>query len=263
MTLLIRHSRIFEQIYYNNEPHFSDIVKVELAKVLPKFSILGFSPYILGDEGRRRRPDLALIDRNYSMWVVVEVELENHSLEHHVLPQVQTFATGHYDETHAELLHNKDPTLNITKLKNLIKYCPPVISVIVNSNSVLKKGWQILESDYSAYLTFLESFRAEDGDVVFSISGYLPTPQPCHLIKLRKHGLMNALVCNSPENVPADLVDVMQIYFDQRPYTWQIIRTKDTAVFLPTGGFTVSDDRNYEMLRIDEGNKTIYKLIKL
>ena len=127
MTLLIRQDRTYEQVYYDYESHFSAIVKTELAKILPGFSIVDFSPFIIGDEGSRRRPDLALVDRNYEMWAVVEVELEKHSLEHHVVPQVRTFVTGRYDNSHAVLLHRKDSTLNLENLCNLTTYLPPVV----------------------------------------------------------------------------------------------------------------------------------------
>ena len=178
MTLMIRQDRTYEQVYYEQESHFLGIVKTELSKLLPGFSILDFSPFIIGDEGSRRRPDLALVHRSYDMWAIVEVEVENHSLDHHVVPQVRTFATGRYDESHAELLHRRDSTLSLEKLRNLTLYQPPVVSVVVNSRLMLDKGWGALESDYSARLTFLESFRSEDGDVIVSISGYLPTPRP-------------------------------------------------------------------------------------
>ncbi len=260
MTLLIRQNRTYEQVYYDQESDFSAIVKTELAKILPGFSILDFSPLIIGDEGTRRRPDLALVDRNYEMWAVAEIELEKHSLEHHVIPQVQTFATGRYDRSHATLLHQKDRTLNLESLCNLTTYLPPVVSVVVNSRSVLRDGWDILDSDYSACLTFLESFRAENGDVIFSISGYLPTAQPNRIIKLKKHKMMNALVCTQPKDVPAAIVDEIRMYTGERPHTWPIIRTSDTVVFFAPGGFTVRADRNYEVLKIGEGKYRLYEL---
>lgn len=260
MTLLIRQRRMYEQVYYEYESHFSAIVKTELGKILPRFSILDFSPFIIGDEGSRRRPDLALVDRNYEMWAVVEVELDKHSLEHHVVPQVRTFTTGRYDESHATLLHQKDLTLNLEHLRNLTTYTPPVVSVIVNSRSVLEDGWDVLESDHSARLTFLESFRSEDGDVVVAISGYLPAPQPRRIIKLKKQKMMNALVCAQPMDIPVEIADEMRLYWRERPYTWQVLRTMDTVIFLAPGGFTVREDRNYEVRGMGEGKYQLHEL---
>ena len=260
MTLLVRQHRIYEQVYYDRESHFSAITKIELAKILPGFSILDFSPFIIGEEGARRRPDLALVDRNYRMWAVVEVELEQHSLEHHVLPQVRTFATGCYDESHATMLYSKDSTLNLERLCNLTTYHPPVVLVVVNSRSVLENGWSVLESHHSARLIFLESFRSGDGDVVVVISGYLPTPPPNRLIKLKKTTMMNALICTQPEDVPAAIEGDIWIHSGERFRKWTVVRTKDSVLFFPPGGFTVRADRNYEVLRLDEGKYQLREL---
>ena len=252
MKTLIRQQRLYEQVYYEHESQFLSIVKSELPKILPRFSILDFSPFIISDEGSRRRPDLAFIARNYEMWAVVEVELENHSLNHHVIPQIQTFAKGHYDESHADLIHRKDPTLNLGNLRNLTTFYPPIVSVVVNSSSVLDDGWDVLESEYSARLTFFETFRSPDGDVVFSLSGYMPTPRPRSIIGLKKHKMLNALVCNRTHEFSAAIGEEIVLYWRERSYTWEVLRTQDTVVLLPPGGFTVRPDRNYEADRISD-----------
>ena len=183
-----------------------------------------------------------------------------HSLEHHVVPQIRTFATGHYDKSHAELIHQQNLELNLERLINLTTYVPPVVIVVVNARSVLDDGWEILESDHSAQLTFLESFRSQDGDVIVSISGYVPTPPSRRIIKLRKHDMMNALVCTQPMDIPAEIVDKMRLYWGERPYIWRILRTKDSVIFLAPGGFAIRADRNYEVHRLSEGEYRLHQL---
>jgi hypothetical protein len=46
----------------------------------------------LTSEYGSKKPDLALIDRDYRAWWVVEVELAHHSLHHHVLPETTSRA---------------------------------------------------------------------------------------------------------------------------------------------------------------------------
>ena len=139
MNLLIRRQRLYEQVSYDNEARFRAVAKSSLTKALPTYSVLDFSPYVLGDDGRRRRPDLAIVHRQYRMWVVVEVELEHHSLMHHVVPQISTFCTGHYAESHAELIHDRDATFDLEHLSNLVAYIPPVVMVVVNSRARTKR----------------------------------------------------------------------------------------------------------------------------
>lgn len=260
VNVLIRQDRIYEQVYYDREAHFSAIVKSELSKIVPDFSIVDFSPYIVGDEGNRRRPDLALVDRSYKTWAVVEVELEQHSLEHHILPQIHTFATGRYDSSHAAMLHAKDSTLDLRHLRNLTTYVPPLVLVVVNSRSVMDQGWGVLESDYSARLTFLESYRSEDGDVVVLVSGYLPVSPPYRIIRLKKTAMINALTCVQPEDVPAAIGTDLWLYWGQQPRRWQVVRARDHVIFFPADGFTVRADRNYEVLRIGEGKYQLREL---
>ena len=258
--MLIRQDRIYEQVFYDEEHQFRSIAKRELRKILQNFAILDFSPFVLGDEGIRRRPDLVLVDRNYGMWVVVEVELEGHSLAHHVVPQVQTFVTGRYDEAHARNIHDKDTSLNLDHLCNLISYTQPVVAVWVNSRSVLDKGWAVLEMEYSVRLTFVESYRAEDGDVVIAVSGYLPVRPSGSIMRLRKHRMMNALVCDRPKDVPAQVGEEMRIYVGDRPYSWAVLRTKDMVVLLVPSGFMVRADRNYEVFEVEEGKYRLREL---
>ena len=260
MTWLIRQHRIYEQIYYEYEADFTSVVKTQLAKFLPNFSVLDFSPFVIGDEGIRRKPDLALIDRNYTMWAVVEVELDSHPLQHHVLPQVKAFVTGRYGVSHAKLIYEKDSNLNLENLHNLVTYVPPVIVVVVNSRSVLENGWSVLESHHSARLTFLETFRSKDDDVVFSFSGYIPTPQPSQIVSLKKAKMLNALVCAQPIDVPAVISDEIRMYWRERLYTWRVLRTKDTVLFLTPRGITVREDRNYEARRIGESEFHLQEL---
>ena len=258
--MLIRQDRIYEQVYYDEEQQFRSIAKREMRKVLPNFFILDFSPFVLGDEGIRRRPDLVLVDRNYGMWVVVEVELEGHSLAHHVVAQVQAFVTGRYDEGHARNIYDKDTTLNLDHLCKLISYTQPVVAVWVNSRSVLDKGWAILETEYSVRLTFVESFRAEDGDVVVAVSGYLPVRPSGSIMRLQKHRMMNALVCDRPNDLPARVGEEMRIYVDDRPYSWAVLRTKDIVVLLVPSGVMVRADRNYEVFEAEEGKYRLRQL---
>lgn len=104
MSLLIRNHMVYEPILYDNEAHFEEIAKKQFAETFDQFLVVDFKPLVLGDQGIRRRPDIALVHRQYQMWIVVEVELEHHSLDHHVFPQMQVLASGAYDDSHADYL---------------------------------------------------------------------------------------------------------------------------------------------------------------
>lgn len=253
MTVLVRQSRIYEKVFYDNEKHYEDIVKAQIGMALTNFWVVDFKPLILGEEGSRRRPDLALVDRDYRLWVVIELELEHHSLRHHVRPQLAALATGAYDDSHLDVLMRENPQFNKDKLRDLVVFVPPVVAVIVNCRSVLERGWAELQRDLGVRIIFLEVFRADNDDAIFELSGYIPQVKPDRLATLKKHKMLNALICRSPGALPVNPDGILQIYSDERPVQWKVTLTADRAVLFPHGGVTIRSDRNYDLLRTEDG----------
>ena len=260
MSILIRNNIVYEQVFYDYEAHFEDIAKKQLSDIFGEFLVLDFKPVVLGDQGIRRRPDLALIHRRYRMWVVVEVELEHHSLEHHVFPQMQALASGTYDITHADHLVQASTDIDQARANYLVTYIPPQIMTLVNSRSVLGKGWEVLESDLQVKLTFLETYRAGTGDSIFCLSGYTPHIKPEHIAGAKKHRMMNALVCAKADAIPVATGAILLMHFEGRPIHWHVIKTADSAVLMPKPSLTLKEDRNYEIRRSDDGQLMLRRL---
>ena len=260
MNVLIRNRKIYEQVFYDNEGHFEDIAKKQLAEVFDEFIVLDFKPLVLGDDGVRRRPDLALIHRRYLMWVVVEVELEHHSLDHHVFPQMQALASGAYELAHADYLAQKCSKIDLERAKDLVTYIPPQVMTLVNSRRVLEKGWEILESDLRVRLTFLETYRSEIGDSIFCLSGYIPQIKSERIAGAKTHRMINALVCRNPDSIPVAASATLRMYVEGRPIDWQVLKTADSALLIPRPSFTLRRDRNYEILRAENGNMLLRML---
>lgn len=259
MNILVRKKSVYEQVFYDNEEHYEVIAKKQLAALLEDFVVVDFKPFVLGDEGVRRKPDLALVDRRYRMWVVVEVELAHHSLRHHVLPQLRVLATGNYEDSHAEYMAAMDPSLKIDRLTQMVRYDPPKVMVLVNSKSVLEDGWSILESDYGVKLCFLETYRASSGDFIFNFSGYLPEIKRSRIAGAKKHKMMNALTCAKPQAIPYSKQGII-MFFDGKPVIWGVTKTADRAVLIPKSPVNLVDNRNYEILRSENGRLYLRQL---
>lgn len=260
MTTLIRNHQLYEKVFYNNERHFEDIVKKQLAEILDDFIVIDFKKLVLGDEGIRRRPDLALIHRKYKMWVVVEVELEHHSLHRHVFPQMQALASGNYDYSHAKRMAEATEKIDLASAKNMVAYVPPRVVTLVNSRGVLKKGWNILESELQVNLTFLEVYRSDIGDSIFSLSGYTPQINPERIVGVKTHAFMNALFCANPDSIPLASSGLLRMQFEGVPTNWQVLKTADSAVLIPNRSLALRKDRNYEILRAENGNLVLRSL---
>jgi hypothetical protein len=83
------------------EVQFEGLVLQNAASLYPSYFAVPFKTTVTSEHGSKK-PDLALIDRDYRAWWVVEVELAHHSLHHHALPQVQVLATAEYGAPEAE-----------------------------------------------------------------------------------------------------------------------------------------------------------------
>jgi hypothetical protein len=253
VTVLLRDGRVYEKVYYTTERQFELVAAAQLSTAFPEFSVIEFKPIVIGEEGERGRPDLAIVDRAYRSWAVVEVELSRHSLSHHVRPQLETIVRCNYRQEHADYAVSVAPHLDPEQLRNLIVSVPPEFMIVVDCQSVLQKGWLDLERDLGVHLTHLEVYRASNNDSVFVISGYLPEIRPRHVATLRKHEMLNALSCKSLDALPTGGLSGFPAYSGERILQWRVTKTADSAVLLPPGGVTIHPGRKYELLRGENG----------
>lgn len=251
--LILRNNQRYEQVFHPLETSYEDVVRQQLRHCLPNFHVVKFASALRPSEGRRRRPDLALVHRGYRLWVVAEVELEHHSLQHHVRPQVEAFSDASFSERHVQTLKKNEPQLDSAQLKNLILYSPPEIAVIVNSRSVIDKGWTDLEAEFDAHLMFIEVYKSLSEDILVAFSGWIPEAQPRLLSTARKAELLNALRCRRTDLLPIN-DDILHMHYEGRPLEWRYTGLADGAILIPLGSnVTIKDNRNYEIVRTDEG----------
>jgi hypothetical protein len=70
------------------EAEYQAIIVAQARHLFPDYAVVKFDTIVESERGNGKA-DLALIDRRYRFWWVVEIELSTHSLGGHVLPQVQ------------------------------------------------------------------------------------------------------------------------------------------------------------------------------
>ena len=259
MTKLLCNGDLYEKVFYDREAHFESLVRQQLCLLLPDFHILPFKAFVQGEEGLRRKPDLAIVHKEYGSWVVVEVELAHHSLERHVYPQLKCFSTGYYDDAHAEYLRKQNPELSFHSLSRMIKYVAPSVMVLVNSKDVIERGWESLSHELGVRLSFLESYRSPKDRVIFRFDGYLPKVKSARLAGARKHEMINALQCRPVdyfERLGGDLV----IYYNSRPIKWRMFTTADAALLTPCAPFEIDRNRNYDITLSKDGRLELTKL---
>lgn len=261
MRILARKNRRYMQHFYRKEDEFEAIAQSALQRILSEFWVLGFKPKVLGDEGIPRRPDLVLIDKRYRMWTIVEVELSNHSLDHHVYPQMQALATGNYKEEHAMWLVNRNDFLDKAQMIRMVQHKSPSVMVLVNSTDVSHKWSQL--KHLCVELAYLETFRnVETGDDIFSYSGYEPKIEP-RIVAKAKHNntLRNTLFCKQIADQKLRQDGEVQMCFNQTILDVRIIPMKnDECLLQPKQTTNFTNTRNYNICVTEQGDFLIVQL---
>ena len=183
-------------------------------------------------------PDLVLIDKQYREWIIVEVELEHHSLQGDVLDQVVKFAAGEYTEAHATYLLEKHPELDENRLKTLVRGTQPRISVFV---PVQKPEWWRILLQYNATIAVIEVWEDDTGRSLLRISGDQPIAKSSKFLSnvFRDRNMSKALKVENPAVLP--LKDKIRITFDGLSSEWVIIRSKNSAWILPSGRYPLDN----------------------
>ena len=251
-------SRILHRNTWYDELGSDSLYEHELEKIflqraptiLPGFAAVPFKKTVYSDDSAAQA-DLALVQTDYMRWWVVEIERPSHSLTHHVLPQVQTLASGYYDRSHATYLANKSegqeyPPLDRAKLTDMLLGEPPGVLVVLDS---LRVDWQVALRQYGVELSVFQLFRARDNTDLIRLSGYWPTAAEQRRSRLIQHDtLRNVFMVESPGILPST-IDKIPITVDGKTTTWSRLETGDSVSLAPRASLSLPEARSYELIR--------------
>lgn len=111
------------------EKHYLDRIMQWKESLFPDYWCVKFETDVISNDYGTRKPDLALIDKKYRYWYVVEVELETDN-KSHVEHQIKVFSSGKYNDRHAIYLKNQNSDLDLDKLKVLMPIKPTVLMLV-------------------------------------------------------------------------------------------------------------------------------------
>ena len=155
-----------------SESEFEHRVTVHAPSVYPFYNVIPFKKKVIApDETTESRvssviPDLVFIAKDYSSWWVVEVEMNFHSLNTHVVPQVEQLLEADYGDDEINYLLSKYPVLfDREKLTNLIKNTQVRVLIIVNKN--IPTWHKKLKN--KAVIAVFELYRSADGYEAFRV----------------------------------------------------------------------------------------------
>ena len=201
------------------------------------------------------RADLAIVSNDYREWVVVEVEMNRHSLQGHVIPQVRTLRGAAYSSEDAAYLATKNQALDAEKLDEMMKGLPPDILVIVNKPD---DEWKRELRRYGVQMMVFEIFRSKMNRYVFSIDGDLPHLARNIITQLEFDPLLpRFLIVASPAALEFKNGECIPIFFEDQMMEWERIDSQNSCYITPLGRMPLSKGQKYALIKVESGEYMI------
>lgn len=178
--------------------------------------------YVL--DGDRRTADLALVHVGMSHWFVIEVELLEHSLEHHVLPQARCFRYGEPESSCVGSLARAFG-LEPSQAETLLRYVPMQVAVISNLPS---PAWATALLAIDVQMLTVSVFRNNQGTAAHQIDGRL-LPRSRNLGFARYSATDNCLQISRACDVPRGRVQIVDQFGNM---SWWVAREEGTALWI-------------------------------
>jgi hypothetical protein len=240
------------------EGEYERIVLSHAQLLFPDFIAVKFNR-LVQHEDRIKRPDLALIARDYANWWVVEVELAHHPLGSHVLPQIAVFARASYGAEDASYLERQSAQLNPRLLRELMRGEQPRVLVIVNQS---RPDWKLPLEAYDAMLTVGEVYRSDRQRYVIRLNGDYPrtiSSDDFLTVCYFDPQVPRFLVVASPARLPMPDAGRLAIEFMGDLTEWIRMSRADRVWLSPVGGRNpLPGGLRYDLVRI-EGHRLMFQ----
>lgn len=245
-----------------NEVDYEQVVLSNAHILFPQWIAVPFKTDVIGDDGAIKQPDIALIDRKYRRWCVVEVELASHHFANHVAPQVEAFRTAQYGDEHALYISEKDPTLDFGRLKQMVQGESPQILVIVDRPDT---DWKKRLKAIDVGLSIVEPFRDENGtQILLRINGETPDLPGNVLTRLSRMQMRRLWKVHSPATLPsAGDDDVLSVLVESQATRWRRTPLVTGTMLSPLdSGDVLRGWKAVDLVQHDDGTLTIHPVVR-
>lgn len=188
------------------------------------------------------KPDFILWDNNYTKWYIIEVELENHNIEH-IRKQLNTFYNGDYRDYNGitAYVKRKYPSLDEKKFENLIRSVAPQIILMADE---IRHEWYSEFATISCIFSTLQVYSDERDNILYRIGGDFPQEYVTFsYCTLNKH--IRALDIHNPLFLDAFKLknnDLLKLYYRGTSDDWEFINQGGAAMLLYPGPLMPLDE---------------------
>jgi hypothetical protein len=236
------------------ETEYEDSIRRYAESLFPGYCCVTFNKSVQSDYGEVKS-DLALIDLNYRGWVVVEAELEHHSLARHVEPQMRRLVHGHYTDAHAEAMLKENPDLDADRLKRMIRTVDPEFLVVVPTET---PEWRSTLSNLGVKIACVQVFASREGKRVVVHSGDRPGGWGTSFVSNLKHDQAfspRALRVETPSAIPSG--DSLDLLVNDYWTTWRVVKAQRVTYILPNGTLDLEFRKKLRLVRDSGGSLSI------
>lgn len=229
------------------ESEFENYFLENAETLYPDYYTIPFKGIIIESEFGTAKADLALIDKEYLSWWVIEVEMSRHSLNGHVLPQVQCLANGVYGEDVAGYFYKRCPALDMERLLVLMKGKQPRVMVVLD---IPKEKWAPKLENHNAILSIFQIFKSTEGNHIYRVNGDYPHKFGSSRSKCKfAHMLNNFLKVDSPAILDIPDKEIISIKIDGATTNWKRIDIQDTVYLYPVSYNPLDIKKEYVLLQ--------------
>lgn len=226
-----------------------DLEKTILARsadVFPDYFMLPMKQTI-EYEDEKSQPDLCLIKKDYTDWLIIEVELAKKPFKGHTEMQVRVFSQGRYNaRAIAKYLKGKNKALNQSKTESLIRSQMPKVLVMVNEYP----NWaeEVLAYPRTGILVF-GMFDHPDGVEAYRIDGQYPLHEISRTRCVFPKFPANTLKVYDPTILDINHKEQMTIIYEGRRTKWERINYGTKTVLIPVGYNPLNVNKKYYLIK--------------
>jgi hypothetical protein len=253
MAKVLFENRWYEEVAPTGvyESVYEAMVKAHAIYLWPRFHAVHFKANVYAGMAGVKA-DFVLVERNYSEWWVVEVEMEHHSLEGHVLPQTRKLGEAAYGDSEAEKLCEMCPALDLAKVKAMFRDHPPRVLVVVNKP---RPDWVKPLANVDAMVAVFEIFRSDQDQHLFRVNGDHPVGTAELVSVCRFDELMNRwLLVENPISLRTPGQKKIMIEFNGHTTEWtRYAAAGKVWLYTESGPNPLPDRFDYELTRRGDG----------
>lgn len=233
------------------ETAYETMVKAHAQHLWPRFHPVKFKTTVYaGTESAKA--DFALIERGYTEWWIVEVEMEHHLLNNHVLPQIRTLANAAYGDEEAKKLCDGCHGLNLDRVKTMLKANQPRVLVVVNKP---RPDWIKSLAKYEAKLAIFEVFRSANSEYLFRINGEHPIGPSEVISNCAFDSFMSrCLLVESPGGLGVQPQGKISIVYEDHITEWERLDTGGKVWLIAPGPNPLPEGFDFELIRRGDGH---------